>query len=324
MLQFHGDVGHIFDFRIVGREPAVPRIVFLVKGGFQMANRESGEFRRGREREEESRRGSGRQEQHSQRSDTGGREGYSESERGEFRRGYEQGGTLYGQGRRSEEPWRPGQAGYSERESPYGGRGSQYGAGGYSGRSEYGQREFGGFSQGYGSSPFGREDFSGSPGFGYGSSGAPDYAGTRGATRGRFSGKGPKGYIRSDERINEDVCDLLEIHGEIDASDIVVRVEGGEVTLDGTVEDRWTKRMVEDLVDNRPGVKQVHNRLRLQQGEGQPAREQRQTQGRSQAASSRGSTSGKSLGSSSGSAEGSPQSGGSRGGGSRTRSRNRS
>ncbi len=83
-------------------------------------------------------------------------------------------------------------------------------------------------------------------------------------TRGQFTGRGPKGYTRSDDRIREDVCDRLEQHGEIDASEIEVRVSNSEVTLEGTVEDRWMKRMAEDLVEDCPGVKNVDNRIRVQ------------------------------------------------------------
>src|SRR5687767_13700993 len=53
----------------------------------------------------------------------------------------------------------------------------------------------------------------------------------------RFFGKGPKGYKRSDDRIREDVCDVLS-EGWIDASDIEVRVSDSEVTLIGFVTDR--------------------------------------------------------------------------------------
>jgi hypothetical protein len=81
--------------------------------------------------------------------------------------------------------------------------------------------------------------------------------------RGLHTGKGPKGYKRSDDRVREDVCDMLERDPDIDASDIEVVVAAGEVTLDGTVEDRWTKRRVEDVVDSLPGVRDVHNRLKV-------------------------------------------------------------
>jgi hypothetical protein len=77
-----------------------------------------------------------------------------------------------------------------------------------------------------------------------------------------FAGKGPKGYTRSDERIREDVCDRLEASHDIDASDIEVTVSSGEVTLAGSVSERRLKRLAEDIVDDVPGVREVHNQLR--------------------------------------------------------------
>jgi hypothetical protein len=74
-------------------------------------------------------------------------------------------------------------------------------------------------------------------------------------------GRGPKGYQRSDERINEDVCDRLT-YSVVDASDIEVKVSDGEVTLSGTVPNRWHKRQAENLADV-PGVRDVHNQLRV-------------------------------------------------------------
>lgn len=82
--------------------------------------------------------------------------------------------------------------------------------------------------------------------------------------RGQHYGRGPKGYQRSDERIREDVNERLTWHGEIDASEIEVTVNGGEVTLEGTVDNRRTKRIVEDTIEMVRGVNQVHNRLRVQ------------------------------------------------------------
>lgn len=82
-------------------------------------------------------------------------------------------------------------------------------------------------------------------------------------TRGRFEGRGPKGYTRSDERIREDVSDRLARHGDIDASDIDLDVKDGEVSLKGTVDSRRTKRLVEDACDECHGVRQVHNQLRV-------------------------------------------------------------
>jgi len=84
-----------------------------------------------------------------------------------------------------------------------------------------------------------------------------------GSMSGLHSGKGPKGYKRSDERIREDVCEYLLNHGEIDATDIDVTVENGEVTLSGNVTSRYEKHLAEDLADNVSGVADIHNRLRV-------------------------------------------------------------
>lgn len=81
-----------------------------------------------------------------------------------------------------------------------------------------------------------------------------------------FAGRGPKGYRRSDERIQEEVCERLTRHPGIDASDVEVRVQAGEVTLSGTVDSRRTKRMVEDVVDQCGGVVDVVNQLRIGHG----------------------------------------------------------
>src|SRR3954466_10239646 len=53
-----------------------------------------------------------------------------------------------------------------------------------------------------------------------------------------YRGRGPKNYERSDERIREDVCERLERDDRVDASDLEVTVEGGVVTMAGTVLDR--------------------------------------------------------------------------------------
>jgi hypothetical protein len=80
---------------------------------------------------------------------------------------------------------------------------------------------------------------------------------------GRYSGRGPKGYQRTDERIREEVCERLTDHGGVDACDIEVDVHAGEVTLRGTAPDRWQKRMAEDAIGDLPGVRDVHNQLRI-------------------------------------------------------------
>ena len=93
--------------------------------------------------------------------------------------------------------------------------------------------------------------------------------------RGQFTGRGPKGYQRSDERIREDVSEALSRHGDVDASEISVEVRGGEVILTGTVESREAKREAERAIENEPGVKEVQNQLRVQ-----PKQQQGRSQGR--------------------------------------------
>jgi osmotically-inducible protein OsmY len=78
-----------------------------------------------------------------------------------------------------------------------------------------------------------------------------------------FAGRGPRGYQRSDSRINEDVCDRLCDSPDIDASAIDVRVSGGDVTLSGSVASRDEKRRAEDLIEQVSGVREVHNNLRV-------------------------------------------------------------
>jgi hypothetical protein len=90
-------------------------------------------------------------------------------------------------------------------------------------------------------------------------------------TPGPYEGVGPRNYRPSDERIREDVCMRLTQHGQIDASEVEVEVNEGEVTLSGTVEDRRIKRMVEANVELIGGVVDVHNRLRLRN---RPGREE--------------------------------------------------
>ena len=84
---------------------------------------------------------------------------------------------------------------------------------------------------------------------------------------GQHRGRGPKGYRRPNHLIREEVCDLLADDDWIDAGDMEVRVEGGEVYLEGTAPDRRTKRMAEDVASMVRGVKDVHNWLRVQREE---------------------------------------------------------
>lgn len=76
-------------------------------------------------------------------------------------------------------------------------------------------------------------------------------------------GRGPKDYIRSDERIREDANDRLTDDPRVDASNITLTVQTGELTLNGTVGSRNEKRRAEDVVERISGVKHVQNNLRV-------------------------------------------------------------
>lgn len=138
--------------------------------------------------------------------------------------------------------------------------GNRYGGQSYTASSEYAGA---GIGPGYGGSRYSEqypEAMSGMPG------------GVIGQNRqewrrsGPYVGKGPKGYARSDERIREDVCDRLTQDGQVDASDIEVTVANSEVTLAGSVNDRPQKRLAEDIVASVPGVRDVHNQIKVRQG----------------------------------------------------------
>lgn len=164
-------------------------------------------------------------------------------------------------------------------------------------RDDYGSRDYGGSGygggdygsgQGYGSSGYGSRDY-GSSGYGGRDHGGQGRHRDRAEERGFFEragdevaswfgdedaqrrreadashrGRGPRNYSRSDERIRDDVSDRLSDDRHIDASDIEVTVNGGEVTLDGTVDSRMAKRHAEDLAESCSGVKHVQNNLRV-------------------------------------------------------------
>jgi len=220
--------------------------------------------------------------------------GYEGGYRGEEDRGFEGGYRGEGRGSYGYEG-RGGGYGYEGR----GWEGNRYGRGG---EGNYGQggREFnrgdwgssggyGGRSEGWNYQNPGRretarhESFSpyyeagqtggawgGGLGASFGGSVQPSWGGEMGGytggqsqQHGSHSGRGPKNYTRSDDRIREDVNERLTQHPHIDATEIDIEVRNGEVTIKGTVEDRNAKRMTEDIAEGVSGVKQVHNQLRV-------------------------------------------------------------
>jgi osmotically-inducible protein OsmY len=150
--------------------------------------------------------------------------------------------------------------------------GSNYSSAGFGG-GNYGVGNYGSGSYGSGSSGIGNvsnyssggtrgTDF---PSQGNNWSDTEESNGSRSGTSHR--GKGPKGYKRSDERIQEDINDRLTDDHSVDASEIDVKVDGGEVILSGTVSDRNAKRRAEDIAEQISGVSNVQNNIRVSKGD---------------------------------------------------------
>jgi hypothetical protein len=197
--------------------------------------------------------------------------GYREGERG--RGGRDQGQQSYGRG------YDERAAGRMEDDYSRGGRGlgnygPDYGRGGFGDMRRLGGRgdDFasGGQDQTGGRGGFGQSGGYGQVGArpgGYGQMGGQGWMGDQGQGGGQYVGRGPKGYRRSDERIREEVCERLTMHGDVDASDIEVQVQDGEVTLSGTVADRLMKRAAADCLEDISGVNDVHNQIKVSRGE---------------------------------------------------------
>lgn len=142
----------------------------------------------------------------------------------------------------------------------------------YGRRGEYEGGEYGGRSS---SSQYGSSDYGASRG-GYGSdrtSERTSYGATQGSwspsgeSRSSFFGRGPKNYQRSDERIKEEICEMLTRHSAIDADEIDVEVKDGEVTLTGSVSERRMKHLAEDAAEQCYGVKDVVNNIRVKRSQ---------------------------------------------------------
>lgn len=209
-----------------------------------------------------------------------GAEAYSMSSGTSERGGFGYGGSMGSSGG-------PGRGTFGA--GPYGGTGggtsgSFFGAAGHGGafghRESYGSLREGrmGYGGGGSAGPFGqRGEAWGDASSGYGDSSGP---GQRTAS-GPFRGRGPKGYQRSDERIREDICDRLADDPHLDASGMEVRVQDGEVILEGNVDERRMKHRIEDMCDSVSGVKDVRNNMRVQRG----GEDEEESGGRSRSAS---------------------------------------
>ena len=68
---------------------------------------------------------------------------------------------------------------------------------------------------------------------------------------------------RPDRRIWREICTRMTDDSYLDASNIEVAVENGEVMLTGEVDSRESKRLAEHIADSVAGVVDIHNRLRI-------------------------------------------------------------
>jgi osmotically-inducible protein OsmY len=80
---------------------------------------------------------------------------------------------------------------------------------------------------------------------------------------GSFTGQSPQFHRRSDDKIREEIWELLTNNADLDASEVELHVESGEVTLTGTVDSRDARWLTEDLVTSVSGVREVNNRLKV-------------------------------------------------------------
>jgi len=75
------------------------------------------------------------------------------------------------------------------------------------------------------------------------------------------AGKGPRGYVRRDERIYEDVCEALKANDDLDCCGVEVAVKAGKGMLKGIVPSAWAAHESEKVARGCPGVKEVDNQL---------------------------------------------------------------
>jgi osmotically-inducible protein OsmY len=74
----------------------------------------------------------------------------------------------------------------------------------------------------------------------------------------------PRAQRRPDETLARELQEILTKDPELDSTEIEVQVEGGAVTLIGTVDSSDAKLLAEELVESVTGVREVHNRLRVE------------------------------------------------------------
>lgn len=88
-------------------------------------------------------------------------------------------------------------------------------------------------------------------------------------TPGPYSGLGPV-YNDVGEPTGQEVASRLTQHGQVDASNIEIIIDDGEVLLEGTVDSEETKRLAQEALESIDGVKSVQNSLQVQADRSEP------------------------------------------------------
>lgn len=81
-------------------------------------------------------------------------------------------------------------------------------------------------------------------------------------TRGKVS-PGRRGSVDTDEAVRTEIEAKLASSHAFDPRAVKVSVENGDVILEGHVPDRRARRIIEDLIEEVPGIADVMNRLHV-------------------------------------------------------------
>ncbi len=73
--------------------------------------------------------------------------------------------------------------------------------------------------------------------------------------------------VRSDDTLREEIHARLSEHPHLELRDLSVSVQGGHVRLEGSVPERRTRELIEDVVDNVNGVINTENLIEVQRRE---------------------------------------------------------
>jgi len=75
------------------------------------------------------------------------------------------------------------------------------------------------------------------------------------------SARGPKGWVRPDERILDELCERI-VRAGVDARELEVSVKDGEVRLEGALPGREERSLVVKLAQRVVGVKAIEAEIR--------------------------------------------------------------